>query len=188
MKIYQNLKRCDKNSRDTNNVLIAPSWGQDNLFSDNFNKQFLNLIEILQNSEKKIFLRSHPMDIEHVTKLRENKNTNLYLPNKIDFQKFDYLITDWSGISLEYFYSTKKIVGFLDTPKKIKRKLRNKELQLDLIENMIRNRIGPVIDLNNIDINVLFDFEYKVSDYIESLFSPEFQSKNVEEVLSNIFN
>ena len=52
---------------------------------------------------------------------------------------------------------------------------------------MIRNKIGPVIDLNNIDINNLFYFKYQKSQYIENLFLPEFQSKSIENVLRNIF-
>ena len=185
---YQYLERKSLDYEDTNNVLIAPSWGKDNLFSDKYNQQFINLIEILQKNGKKIFLRPHPMDLNNLTKLKENINLNLYLLNKIDFHNFDYLITDWSGISLEYFYSTRKVVGFLNTPKKIKRKLKSKELELDLTENMVRNKIGPIIDLNNIEIDVLFNFKYERSEYIDNLFLPEFQNKNIENILRDIIN
>ena len=53
---YQYLERKSLDYEDTNNVLIAPSWGKDNLFSDKYNQQFINLIEILQKNGKKIFL------------------------------------------------------------------------------------------------------------------------------------
>ena len=184
---YHHLENNNQEYENTNNILIAPSWGQDNIFSDKYNEQFLNLIEILNNSGKKIFLRPHPMDLKNLTKLRKIENIELYLTNNITLQIFDYLITDWSGISLEYFYSTRKTVGFLDTPKKVKRKLKSKEANLELTENMIRNKIGPVIDLNNINIDNLFNFKYQKSQYIENLFLPEFQSKSIENVLRNIF-
>ena len=53
---------------------------------------------------------------------------------------------------------------------------------------MVRNKIGPIIDLNNIEIDVLFNFKYERSEYIDNLFLPEFQNKNIENILRDIIS
>ena len=51
----------------------------------------------------------------------------------------DILVTDWSGIAIEYAFATNKIVLFLDTPQKIFNKDYFK-LELDAFESEIREK------------------------------------------------
>ena len=63
------------------------------------------------------------------------------------------MITDWSGISIEYALITKRPVIFINTPKKINNKFFN-DIKSEPIEIKIREKIGIVIeesDLLNID-------------------------------------
>ncbi len=184
---YQHLEKNNKEHINTNNFLIAPSWGKDNLFSDKYNQQLLQMIERLKDNEKNVFLRPHPMDIEILKKLEKINGINLYSTNDINFRNFDCLITDWSGISLEFFYSTRNVVGFVNTPKKIKRKLKRVERKLNLVENMVRNKIGPILDVENLDLELLFNFQYQKSEYIEKLFLPEFPKIDIDNIFLSLF-
>ncbi len=58
------------------------------------------------------------MDSEVLKVLKNYENIELYLKEKVDHSNFDFVITDWSGISLEYFYARHKPVGFVNTEKR----------------------------------------------------------------------
>ena len=186
---YQFLQKLSKNvNNNLKNILLAPSWGENNIFSPRFKQIFDELISKLTKNKHSVYLRPHPMDKENIEIIKDNTNIDFYLDTDINYEKFNYLITDWSGISLEYFYTTRNPVGFIDTPKKIRRKLSKAEKKIELIESEVRNKIGPVIDLHNLDLSSLFDFNYQKSEYIELLFHPEFKKDIVEYKLFKIMN
>ena len=188
---YQYLHQTVKPNFDTlnlGNVLIAPSWGENNIFSEENNHRLLNLIDSLEANQLKVYLRPHPMEIETIRRMEKELQFNVYLSDIVDHSYFDYLITDWSGISLEYFYSTNNPVGFVNTPKKRRRKLKRNELNLELIVNQIIDHIGPKLDLDNIEINKLLNFQHKSSEYIQSLYHPFFDKKALEKIFIEIFN
>ena len=67
------------------------------------------------------------------------------------------MISDWSGSALEFSFGLCKPVLFIDTPKKILNK-NYKKLKFLSIEVFIRNKIGKIIntnDLENIDVYIL---------------------------------
>ena len=93
--------------------------------------------------------RPHPMT--DVSKLKIISDVILDLEKDlINLEDYKYLITDFSGIALEFFYLTKRPIIFLDVSKKIKRKLNKKEKEFNLIENDMRTIIGDVFTLNEI--------------------------------------
>ena len=57
---------------------------------------------------------------------------------------------------------------------------------MELIENQIIEKIGPKLNLENLDINKLLKFSYSSSDYIDNLFQPEFNEIQVENLLRNL--
>ena len=69
--------------------------------------------------------------------------------------KFDSLnnsvcmISDWSGISLEYAFTFERPVIFIDVPKKILNP-NWKDITLEPIETSIRDQIGHVVSPNNL--------------------------------------
>jgi len=184
--LNQNLNQ-NYNNLNSGNVLIAPSWGKNNLFSEENNHRLVKLVDNLEVNELKVYLRPHPMEINTIKRLEEKIKFNLHLSDIVDFTNFDYLITDWSGISLEYFYSTNNPVGFVNTIKKQRRKLKKSEINLKLIENQIINKIGPKLDLDEMDIDKLLNFQYNSSQYINSLYEPVFDKQNVENLFKHIF-
>jgi len=184
---YQHLNLDSRDIiTDTKNVLIAPSWGTNNLFSEIHRSNLNNLIEKLISNNLKVYLRPHPMDSEVLKVLKNYENIELYLKEKVDHSNFDFVITDWSGISLEYFYARHKPVGFVNTEKKTRRKLGKKERNIELVECKIIEKIGPKIDLDRLDILDLLNFKYEKSDYIESLYLPRFDEENVKNLLTKL--
>ena len=54
------------------------------------------------------------------------------------------MISDWSGVAMEYAYGFEKPVLFIDLPRKINNP-RYSELELEPIEISVRNEIGKVV-------------------------------------------
>lgn len=186
---YQYLNREINTKIDTaNKALIAPSWGKNNYFSENYTVYLYDLVKNLEDLGLEVFLRPHTMDIENFARLKNTQNFSFYTNDNIAYNQFEYLITDWSGIALEFFYSNKKTVGFLDTPKKIRRSLKKSEFGINLIENEIRGKIGPVLNYKNPNLTSMLNFKYKKSDYIDSLFNPKFDKDLVKKTLVKILD
>lgn len=142
-------------SKDTNTILIAPSWQKDNIVD-------LCLEELLDNlgeSKYQIIVRPHPQQVRHMQerfeKLKEKYNDKKNITIQTDFSSnntvFDasLLITDWSAIAYEYAFTTKKPVIFIDTPMKIMNPEYEK-LEITPFNIWTRNEIGKVVELDKI--------------------------------------
>jgi len=147
-------KKRKKNDKKT--ILIAPSWQKDNIVD-------LCLDEILDNLKDldyKIIVRPHPQHVRHMKEKFENmkktykNNENIII--QTDFSSndtvfnADLMITDWSGISYEYAFTTKKPVIFIDTPMKIMNP-DYKELNIEPFNVWSRDVIGKVVKVNKIN-------------------------------------
>ena len=100
-------------------------------------------------------VRPHPQTLKlNNEKVLEIKNTFLVsnrVTLEVDVQGYesllssDIMISDWSGVALEFAFGFRKPVIFCDVPKKI-----NNSSYLDLglepIENHIRDKIGLIWD------------------------------------------
>ena len=152
----ENFKKL-KNVSD-NLVLITPSYGENNLLEICGEK----LIEVLLEANLKVVLRPHFRIIkdspELINKLikKFDKNENFILEKSIIpkeiFHSSTCLISDWSGISLEYAFTFERPVVFIDVPKKILNPDFG-DIELEPIEISIRDKVGKVFstdDLENI--------------------------------------
>ena len=176
----------NKPKSNKDKILLAPSWGKDSfLFNDDIIQELYTFLS-MKNAD--IILRPHPM---HLKKVYEN---NLFQKLKFVIDKknknLDYLkdvillITDWSGISLEYYFLNKSPTIFIDN-NKTRRKL-TKELNLVLIENKIRDKIGNIInpdDLSSLQNLNLKENIHLDDDYIDSIYKPEFINEKVSEII-----
>ena len=141
-----------------NYILVAPSW---NKSKDNF---LINeceiLIEFLLIKNFKLIFRPHP---EHYKrdKLTLNKIQNKFkeFPNFIFDKKKDNLdslekslclITDNSGIAIEYTFIFKRLVIYFDKFSKIHNN-DFKSINTETFENKIKNEFGFKCDLNNLN-------------------------------------
>ena len=97
-------------------ILIAPTWGTD-FFSTNCHKK---LYEILSNGNYDFELRPHFMSYKKNEVSYENLKIDFVLnEGRINFNDYHTIITDWSGIFIEFakLKSTKSIL--INTQKKI---------------------------------------------------------------------
>ena len=92
---------------------------------------------------------------ELIEKIVEKFGTNPFftlekgiIPQEI-FHSSLCIISDWSGISMEYAFTFERPVIFIDTPKKILNPNYD-DITLEPIEISIRNNIGHVISLDNL--------------------------------------
>ena len=60
------------------------------------------------------------------------------------------IISDWSGISLEYAFTFERPVIFIDVPKKVLNP-NSSDIVLEPIEISIRNKIGNIVSPNNLE-------------------------------------
>jgi len=147
------------NSSTTNSknlIIIAPSYGDNNLLE----KCGIKLIDILLKANFRVMVRPHLRtlrdSVELIDSIKENfgKNPNFILETGVI--KFDSLnnsvcmISDWSGISLEYAFTFERPVIFIDVPKKILNPNWN-DIKLEPIEVSIRDKIGHIVSPNNLE-------------------------------------
>ena len=136
-------------------VLIAPSWGKQNLLES----MGIELIKILLDAGYHVTVRPHPMTIKKSPKIikqikeKFEKNPDFLLDtNTSSFEQLfsSYaLITDWSGIGYEYAFGCERPVIYVDVPKKAHNKEYEK-IQLVPFETSIRDKIGEVVSPQNI--------------------------------------
>ena len=144
------------NLENEKTILITPSYGDNNLLE----KCGIEIIETLLNSNYKIFLRPHFRIFQEsknlIDSIKEkflnNPNFTLHdgvIPKEI-FHNSLCLISDWSGISMEYAFVFERPVVFIDVPKKILNPDAD-ELSIEPLEISIREKIGNVVSLDDID-------------------------------------
>ena len=146
-----------KNASNNKVVLIAPSWGSNGLIETKGQE----IVRILLDSGFNVILRPHPRTRKKSNKViqkiekefKDNSNFKLEtdIKNTESLFSCDCMISDWSGIAIEYAFAFEKPVLFIDTPQKIN----NPEChQIDLIplEEKIRLQIGEVLSLSQLSL------------------------------------
>jgi hypothetical protein len=163
-----NSFKYQPNIKKKKKILIAPTWGTD-FFETNIH---LSIKENLNIDKYNLFIRPHIMSTLKNKNLIRNleKNDFQISSGKIDFDSFDLLITDWSGIYIE-FAKIKKIKSILIQNKE---KILNKkfsEFKNESIDLYARKKLGIILIPNQLSI-----IESKVNDIFQN------QQKYVEEI------
>jgi YidC/Oxa1 family membrane protein insertase len=156
-RLYAEVKRRKQDSQTLTKVLIAPSWGNENILES----CGLELVRSLLKEPYRVTLRPHPQIIRNKPFLinefiREfNSHPHFAIDRAIESDdsilQNDILITDWSGIALEF--ATERPVLFIDVP----RKIRNRDYELlgiEPIESQLREHIGVIMapeQVGNVD-------------------------------------
>ena len=142
-------------SSDKLKILIAPSWGKNNILEHCINELLENLID----SGNEIFLRPHPMTLrnnksqieELKSKFLNKKNFNLqenHADRSILFES-DLLITDWSGIGIEYGLGLLKPILYINVPKK-NFNPEYRKINIIPMEVSVRSEIGKIVEIKDI--------------------------------------
>ena len=175
---YSTFKKNTKEIRQKK-ILFAPSWNKEGVLNSSLAEI---IIQSSINQGFEITLRPHPESLKYSNDRIKNilnkfKNNNLfkYENNIIDnYSLFDsdILITDWSGISLEYAFSMKKPILYIDTPQKILNEDYH-ELGIEAFEASVREKIGVIWDGNSSIEDLLKASCVKKYDYNKDIFNIE---------------
>ncbi|MGN0639065.1 MAG: membrane protein insertase YidC [Huintestinicola sp.] len=135
-------------------ILIAPSWQKDNII-DNCLEE---LLDSLKGKGYDITVRPHPQEVrlkkEYMDALKE-KYSSSEIEIQTDFSsnspilEADLLITDWSGISWEYAFTTLKPILFINTPMKVMNP-DYEAIGVTPLNILLRDKLGKSLDLDNL--------------------------------------
>ena len=180
----ENFQRINHNTKDL--IIIAPSYGNNNLLE----KCGPGLIAIFLKLNFKVMLRPHFITLRDSTKLinsikeKFGKNRNFVLERDIipsdSFHNSLFMISDWSGISLEYAFALERPVLFVDVPKKINNPDFEK-IHCEIIETNIRREIGYVISPNELE-----RIPEKINSLLQNL--DKFRKKIIKIRSKTVFN
>lgn len=107
------------------NILIAPSWQKDNIVDSCLEE----ILDTLKGRGYQITVRPHPQEVRLKQAYMEQLEAKYAADRDVEIQtdfssnstvfEADLLITDWSGITYEYAFTTLRPVLFIDTPMKV---------------------------------------------------------------------
>ena len=153
LKEQSNFKKEELNTK--NLIIIAPTYGNSNLLKI----CGVKLIETLLDSNFKVLLRPHfrifkeSKDLIKIILDKFQNNNNFLLEEGIIkpqiFHSSRCMISDWSGISLEYAFVFERPVIYIDVPKK-ELNAEVDKISLQPIEVSIREKIGYLVDPDNL--------------------------------------
>jgi len=154
---YQDYIHRRPSQADRETILIAPSWAADNILESCGEE----LVGLLLREGYRVVVRPHPETVRSTPHLikdledRFGKIPDFTLENSVirhdSLLRADVLITDWSGISLEYAFGTERPVLFLDVPAKI-RNPKWRELGIEPIELSLRQEVGKVVSIEEVNV------------------------------------
>ena len=198
---FDYLKEKINLQKNSNEVLIAPSWNSNEV---NFMNQNLELLidEVLKKGFNVRF-RPHPENFKRSANIIEGfqkkfKNSKFILDdtveNKEAMENAKCLITDNSGIAIEYILLFKKPVLYFEDVKKIHNSNFEKYNDLITMEDKVKTTFGYIFTINeikNIDLiinNSIKDFKNK-DNIIEKFTNENFYNfgltvKNLDQVFS----
>ena len=143
-------KLLSSNLKKEKTILIAPSWGEHGLIELYGQVIIKTLLETGYN----VILRPHPRTFKKSKKIINDIQRNfennpnflleLHTRDSTSFYNSDCMISDWSGVSLEYAFVLEKPVLFVDVLKKINNHDYT-ELGITPLEEKIRTEIGSII-------------------------------------------
>ncbi len=181
---YESEGHAEHNIKE---ILIAPSWQQDNLL-DLCIEPILNQ---LLGKGYHITLRPHPQYVRHfeskLLALKEKYKDDEDFTLEMDFSSnstvfhADVLITDWSGIAYEYSFTTLKPTLFINTPMKVMNP-DYKEVDDKPFDIVIRDKVGISLNVEELD---------KLADTVDTLlhdknYTKESMSQIREQYLYNV--
>ena len=179
-----------KNHKSTGKkeILIAPSWNEDNLLDSCID----TLIEKLYCDDYRIIIRPHPEYVKRFAskmKALTEKYENMVGDNlvfELDFlssksiYSSDLIITDWSGIGPEFAFATKRPALFVNTKYKC---LNPNYTKLDItpVEISLRDILGVSCNKEDLD---------KVDNIVKELFANQkkYEKQIEEEFDSFVYN
>lgn len=125
--LITSCEKLEKTNSPRKQVLIAPSWQEDNLLDSCIEP----LIDSLYGEDYKIIVRPHPEYMKryrqkmmllvekYQDKIGDGLSFELDFSSNTSVYSSDLLVTDWSGIGIEFGFATLKPVVFINTKMKM---------------------------------------------------------------------
>lgn len=166
----------EKRENEKKTILIAPSYQKDNIMDSCLEE----ILDKLQGKGYMITVRPHPQHVRHKKELMEQLKVKYENVPDVDVQidfssnntvfEADLMITDWSGVSFEYAFTTQKPVLYINTPMKVMNPDYQK-IGAEQINVSLRNEIGYSLDTDKLDsIDEVVDKMFQSKDeYYEKI-------------------
>lgn len=167
-------------------ILIAPSWQEDNILDSCIE----TLIDSVYGDENKIIVRPHPEYMKrykpkmmklvdkYSDKIGDGLQFELDFGSSVSVYSSDILVTDWSGIGIEFGFATLKPVVFINT--KIKMENANyKNINIVPQEIKLRNVLGVALEKDEI--------AEKFADTVNSLLNDNSFKEKIKNLRENYF-
>lgn len=176
------------NNINNNTILIAPSHQEDNILESCIDE----ILEQLLDTEYKIIIRPHPQFIirnrekvdnlinKYKDKINENFKIELDFSSNETIYMANLVITDWSGIGMEYSLSTTKPTLYINTKMKIINQEYSK-IPIEPIDLKLRNQIGKAINKSDI-INI----KNIIDELIQN--QEKYKKKNIDVRKKHLYN
>lgn len=175
-RVYNNYKNWKRENPSPPVVLVAPSWGKENLLATCGEA----LADLLLSKGYKVIIRPHPESVRRTPELldklesrfgdRENFKLERSVESDDSLLEADHLICDCSGVALEYALGTERPVLFVDVPYKIRNE-KYQSLGIQPLELSLRKEMGVVIQPHELEKipEELAKFKSKNKEYVEKL-------------------
>lgn len=156
-KLMKSCETLEKREDGRRQILIAPSWQEDNLIDSCVE----DLINSVYSDENKIIVRPHPEYMKRYSakmnalvekysdKIGEGLEFELDFSSHTSVYSSEILVTDWSGIGIEYAFATLKPVIYINT----KMKMENENYEkIGIVpqEIRLRNVLGVALEKTEI--------------------------------------
>jgi YidC/Oxa1 family membrane protein insertase len=181
---FDYLKNKTDKINDKNEILVAPSWNKNRL---NFiNEDFEEILNNLLNAGYHVRFRPHPETVKRAENLINSYKKKFNYKNFIfdddpenfkAMQNAKCLITDNSGISIEYMMIFKKPVIFYNDFDKVHNENFEMYKNFTLIEDIIKNRFGyqfnkhQIIEIKNVINEAINKFDKnEIDNFIKDNF------------------
>lgn len=180
---YNNMPAREDSRRQ---ILIAPSWQEDNILDSCIE----TIIDSAYGDENKIIVRPHPEYMKrykpkmmklvdkYSDKIGDGLQFELDFSSSVSVYSSDILVTDWSGIGIEFGFATLKPVVFINT----KIKMENENYQnINIVpqEIKLRNVLGVALEKDEI--------AEKFADTVNSLLNDNSFKEKIKNLRENYF-
>lgn len=138
------------NQKKLLNILLAPSWGPTGIIETCASE----IVEILLKNGHFVKIRPHPRTRQLSSKvlsklfLKFSTDPNFEMNEDIsqheDLIQADVLISDWSGVAMEFAFGLERPVLFIDVPRKINN-TEYENLKIEPLEVSYRQTVGMVM-------------------------------------------
>ena len=182
---FDYLKENINNDIISDEILIAPSW---NLNLKNYiNENFFELIHTLLKKKIKVTFRPHPENLKRSKDVLD-KVKNKFLCENFTFdtdfnniksmEKARCLITDSSGIALEYLILFKRPVLYLDEHDKIHNSEFKEFASFKTIDHTFRENFGYLFNSNDFE-NIETIIKNSEKNFMKNLYKLDGDIKNI---------